>query len=50
MSSISKKCSFIIRENQSLKVSTVNFNSTENNSAKDVAFSCNNTAEAASFS
>ena len=49
MSSISKNVGFIILENQSFKVSTVNFNSTENNSARDTAFSRANTAEAASF-
>ena len=49
MSSISKNFGFMILENQSFKVSTVNFNLTENNSARNVAFSCANTAEAASF-
>ena len=49
MSSISKNFDFIILENQSFKVSTVNFNLTENNSARNVAFSCANTTEAASF-
>ena len=39
----------MIIENHSFKVSTVNFNSTENNSARDVAFSQANTAKAASF-
>ena len=40
----------MILENQSFKVSLmVNFNFTENNSAKDVDFSRANTAEAASF-
>ena len=50
MSSISRNFSFIILENQSFKVSALNFNSTENNSATDVAFSRANTAEATSFS
>ena len=36
----------MILENQSFKVSTVNFNLTENNSARNVAFSRANTAEA----
>ena len=49
MSSISKNFDFIILENQSFKVSTVNFNLTENDSARNVAFSCANTTEAASF-
>ena len=49
MSSISKNVGFIILENQSFKVSTVNFNSTKNNSARDTVFSRANTAEAASF-
>ena len=49
MSSISKNFGFMILENQSFKVSTVNFNLTENNSARNVAFSRANTAEAASF-
>ena len=40
----------IIRENQSFKIPTVNFSSTENNSANDVAFSQAKTAEVASFS
>ena len=44
-----KNFDFIILENQSFKVSTVNFNLTENNSARNVAFSCANTTEAASF-
>ena len=39
----------MILENHSFKVSTVNFSSTENNSARDVDFSQANTAEAASF-
>ena len=50
MSSISKSFGFIIRENQSFKVSKVNFNSKENNSTKDIAFSRANTEEVASFS
>ena len=49
MSSISKNFGFMILENQSFKVSTVNFNLTENNSARNIAFSRANTAEAASF-
>ena len=36
--------------NQSFKVSTVNFNSTENHSASEVDFSRAETTEAASFS
>ena len=39
----------MIFENQSFKVSTLNFNPTENNSARDVAFYLANTAEATSF-
>ena len=49
MLSISKNFGFMILENQSFKVSTKNFNLTENNSARNVAFSLANTAEAASF-
>ena len=40
----------MILENHLFKVSTVNFNFTENNSARDIDFSRANTAEAASFS
>ena len=39
----------MIFENQSFKVSTVNFNPIENNSAKDVPFYLANAVEAASF-
>ena len=39
----------MIFENQSFKVSTVNFSPTENNAARDVAFYLANTVEAASF-
>ena len=49
MSSSSKNFGFMILENQSFKVSMVNFSSTENSSAKDVDFSRASTAEAASF-
>ena len=47
--SISKKFGLISLENQSFRVSMVNFSSTENNSAKEVDFSQASTAEAASF-
>ena len=43
----SKNLSFIVFENQSFKVLTVNFNSTEINSARKVDFSRTNTADAA---
>ena len=43
----SKNLSFIVFENQSFKVLTVNFNSTENNSARKVDLSRTNTADAA---
>ena len=46
----SKSFDFIILEKQSLSVSIVNLNSTENNSAREVDFPPANTAEAASFS
>lgn len=49
MSSTSGNLGFMIFENQSFKVSTVNFNPTENNSAKDVPFYLANAVEAASF-
>ena len=45
----SKNFGFIIFVNQSFKVSTVNFNSTENNSAREADFSRAKTAEAASL-
>ena len=35
----------MVFENQSFKVSTVNFNSTENNSAREVDFSRANTTD-----
>ena len=45
----SKNFGFIIFVNQLFKVSTVNFNSTENNSAREADFSRAKTAEAASL-
>ena len=50
MSSVLKKFGFMILENQSFMVSTVNFSSAENSSARDVDFSHGNTAEVASIS
>ena len=46
----SKNFDFTVFENQAFNVSIVNFNSTENNSAREVDFSRANTTEAASFS
>ena len=50
MSFSSKNLGFMTLENQSFNVSIVNFNSTENNSAREVDFSRDNSADAASFS
>lgn len=50
MSLSSRNFGIIILKNQSLNVSIVNFNSTENNPAREVDFSRTNTAEAAAFS
>ena len=50
MSSISRNFGFIVFENQAFNVSIVNFNSMENNSAREFDFSRANTAEAASLS
>ena len=47
MSFTTKNFGFIVFENQSFNTSTVNFNSTENNSAREVDFSRANTANAA---
>lgn len=41
---------FIVFENQAFNVSIANFNSMENNSAREVDFSRADTEEAASFS
>ena len=46
----SRNFDFIVSENQAFNTSIVNFNSTENNSAREVDFSHANTAVAASFS
>ena len=46
----SKYLGFRVLANQSFKVSAVNFNSTKNNSAKEVEFLQANTANAASLS
>ena len=46
----SKKFGFTVFENQSFNTSIVNFNLTENNSAKDASFSRANTTEAVSLS
>ena len=50
MSLNTKNFEFIMLENQLFKVSSVNFNSTENSSAKEVDFSHANMAEATSLS
>ena len=50
LSCSSKNAGLIVLENQLFKVSTVNFSSTENNSAREVDFSRSRTAVAASFS
>ena len=46
----SKNVGFMVFENQSFKVSTVNFNSTENISAREVDFSRANNTDLASLS
>lgn len=46
----SKYLGFTVLANQSFKVSTVNFNSTKNNSAKEVEFLQAKTANVASLS
>ena len=50
MSFSSKHLGFMTLKNQSFNMSIVNFNSTENNSAREVDFSQANTADASSFS
>ena len=50
MSFSSKNLGFMTLENQSFNVSVVNFNFTENNSAREVDFSRANTVDAAPFS
>ena len=50
MSSRERNFDFIVFENQAFNVTILNFNSTENNSAREVDFSRANTAVAASFS
>ena len=46
MSSSSKNLGFMTLENQSFNMPIVNFNSTKNNSAREVDFSRANTADA----
>ena len=50
MSFISRNAGFIMFENQSFKVSIVNFSSTENSSAREVVSSRANTVEEESCS